>query len=124
MLVTGKSELDKTNILVNLFLNNKAECIYKGKKGRSKYIICDDLIVCDYNPDKLKWVFVRKMYSIISKDLKASYYKNIQFSYISSEKILSVRAFSLKRSIAIIFEDVCLASEYIQNQIGQFFGNG
>ena len=66
----------------------------------------------------------KKMYGIISKDPKAPYYENIRFSYISPEKIPSVRAFSPERSTAIIFEDVCLAPEYIQNQIGQFFGNG
>ena len=54
MLVTGKSESGKTNILANLFLGNKAECIYKGKKDRSRYIACDDLIVCDYHPDEPK----------------------------------------------------------------------
>src|SRR5438067_8148785 len=87
MLVTGKSGSDKTNILVNLFLSNKAECIYKGKKGRFRYIACDDLIVCGYHPDELKWAFVRKMYGIISKNLKAPYYENERFSYISPEKI-------------------------------------
>src|SRR5256885_3438379 len=124
MLVTGKSGSGKTNILANLFLGNKAECIYKGKKGGSRYIACDDLIVCGYHPDEPKWAFVRKMYGIISKDPKVPYYENIRFSYISPEKIPSVRAFSPERSTAIIFEDVCLAPEYIQNQIGQFFGNG
>ena len=64
------------------------------------------------------------MYSIISKDLKAPYYENIRFSYISPEKIPSVKAFSPERSTAIVFEDLCLASEHIQNRIGQFFGNG
>ena len=64
------------------------------------------------------------MYGIISKDPKAPYYENIRFSYISPEKIPSVRTFSPERSTAIIFEDVCLAPEYIQNQISQFFGNG
>ena len=66
----------------------------------------------------------KKMYGIISKDPKAPYYENIRFSYISPEKIPSVRAFSPERSIVIVFEDICLAPEYIQNQIGQFFGNG
>ncbi len=75
------------------------------------------MIVCNYYPDEPKWVFVKKMYGIISKDLKVPYYENIQFSYISSEKILSVGAFLPERSIAIIFEDIYLASEYIQNQI-------
>ena len=115
MLVTGKSGSGKTNILANLFLGDKAEYIYKGKKGGSRYIACDDLIVCGYHPDEPKWAIVRKIYGIISKDLKAPYYENIRFSYISPEKIPSVRAFSPERSTAIVFEDVCVASESIQN---------
>ncbi len=124
MLVTGKSGSGKTNILGNLFLGDKAEYIYKGKKGGSRYIACDDLIVCGYHPDERIWAFVRYMYGIISKDPKAPYYENIRFSYISPEKIPIVRAFSPERSTVIVFEDICLAPEYIQNQIGQFFGNG
>ncbi len=72
MLVIGKNGSDKTNILANLFFDNKIEYIYKGKKSRSRYIACNDLIIYGYNPDKSKWIFVRKMYGIISKDLKAS----------------------------------------------------
>ena len=124
MLVTGKSGSGKTNILANLFLGNKAECIYKGKKSGSKYIACDDLIVCNYYPDEPKWVFVKKMYGIISKDLKAPYYENIRFSYISPEKIPNTRAFSPERSTAIIFEDLCVVPESIQNQIIPFFTHG
>ncbi|GBC01053.1 hypothetical protein RclHR1_40440001 [Rhizophagus clarus] len=130
MPVIGTNESGKTNILGNLFLGTKAEYICKGKKGPkgtsygSRYIACDDLIVCGYHPDEPKWAFVRYMYGIISKDPKAPYYENIRFSYISPEKIPSVRAFLPERSTVIVFEDVCLAPEYIQNQIGQFFGNG
>src|SRR5256885_331285 len=116
MPVIGKSESGKTNILANLFLGNKAECIYEGKKGGSRYIACDDLIVCGYHPNEPKWAFVRKIYGIISKDPKASYYENIRFSYISPEKIPSVRAFSPERSTAIIFEDI---SQVERRQIGQ-----
>ncbi|CAG8581850.1 3927_t:CDS:10 [Cetraspora pellucida] len=47
-----------------------------GSDGR-RYISCDDLIVCGYHSDKPKWVFVRYIYGIISKDPKASYYENI-----------------------------------------------
>ncbi|CAG8716651.1 20455_t:CDS:2 [Cetraspora pellucida] len=124
MIVTGKSGSGKTNILTNLFLGDKAEYIYKGKKGGRRYISCDDLIVCGYHPDEPKWAFVRYMYGIISKDPKVPYYENIRFSYISSEKIPSVKAFSSEQSTAIVFEDLCLTSEHIQNRIGQFFGNG
>ena len=124
MIVTGKSGSGKTNILANLFLGDKAEYIYKGKKGGRRYISCDDLIVCGYHPDEPKWAFVRYMYGIISKNPKAPYYENIRFIYISPEKIPSVKAFSPERSTAIVFENLCLASEHIQNRIGQFFGNG
>ena len=94
MLVTRKSGSGKTNILANLFLGDKAEYIYKSKKGESRYIACNDLIVCDYHPDEPKWAFMRYMYGIILKDPKVPYYENIRFSYISSEKISSVRVFS------------------------------
>src|SRR6266498_3825350 len=124
MLVTRKSGSGKTNILANLFLGNKAKCIYKGKKGGSRYIACDDLIVCGYHPNEPKWAFVRYMYGIISKDPKAPYYENITFSYIPPEKIPSTRAFSPERSTAFIFEDLCLAPDHVQNRISQFFGNG
>ena len=115
MIVTGKSGSGKTNILANLFLGDKAEYIYKGKNGGRRYISCDDLIVCGYHPDEPKWAFVRYMYGIISKDPKAPYYENIQFIYISPEKIPSVKSFSLERSTVIIFEDLCVAPESIQN---------
>ncbi len=124
MVVTGKSETDKTNILANLFLDDISECIYKGKKSGSRYIACDDLIVCGYYPDEPKWAFVRHMYSIISKDLKAPYYENITFKYISPEKIPNTRAFSPERNTAIIFENLCVAPESIQNQIIPFFTHG
>ncbi len=61
---------------------------------------------------------------MISKDPRVSYYENISFSYIPSERIPSTRAFSLERSKVFIFEDICLAPEHIQNRIGQFFENG
>ncbi|PKK74073.1 hypothetical protein RhiirC2_775247 [Rhizophagus irregularis] len=82
MLVTGISGSGKTNILGNLFLGDKAEYIYEANMA-----------------------FVRYMYGIISKDPKAPYYENIQFSYISPEKIPSVRTFSPERSTVIVFED-------------------
>ncbi|GES82751.1 hypothetical protein GLOIN_2v1871466 [Rhizophagus clarus] len=86
MPVIGTSGSDKTNILGNLFLGTKAEYICKSKKGPkgtsydSRYIACDDLIVCGYYPDEL--------------------------NYISPEKIPSVRAFSPERSTVIVFEDI------------------
>ena len=53
--------------------------------------------------------------------LEYGIYFFINISYtdcITPEKIPSTDC------IVIIFEDLCLASEHIQNRIGQFFGNG
>jgi hypothetical protein len=121
---TGMSGTGKSNVLGNLVLGDKAECIYKGKKGGSRYIACDDLIVCGYHPDEPKWAFVRYMYGLISKDPRAPYYENIRFSYISPERIPDVKSFSPERSTLIIFEDLCVAPEYIQNRIIPFFTHG
>ncbi|CAB4418758.1 unnamed protein product [Rhizophagus irregularis] len=124
MLVTGSSGTGKTNLLANLVLGDKGEHIHKRIKGGTRYIRCDDLIICGYHPDEPKWAFVRYMYNVISKDPQAPYYENIRFRYIPPENIPSVKTFSPTRSTVIIFEDLCLAPDHIQNQIGQFFGNG
>src|SRR5436190_2781728 len=49
MVVTGKSGTGKTNLLANLVLGNKDEYVRKGEKGGSRYIRCDDLIICGTN---------------------------------------------------------------------------
>src|SRR5688572_22677903 len=123
-LVTGKSGSGKTNLLGNLVLDDKDEYVQRGEEGGSRYIKCDDLIICGYHSDEPKWAYVRYIYNMISKDPRAPYYEDISFSYIPPKKIPSTRAFSPKRSTLIIFEDVYLAPEHIQNRIGQFFGNG
>src|SRR4051794_29334191 len=105
----------KTNLLGNLVLGDKGEHIHEGREGRSRYIRCDDLIVCGYHPDEPKWTFVRYMYGLIASNPKAPYYENIRFSYISPERIPNVKSFSPKRSTVIIFEDLFIAPEHIQN---------
>ena len=79
------------------------------------------MIVCDYYPDKLKWAFIKYIYGIIASNPKASYYENIRFRYISSEKIPNAKLFLPERSTVIIFEDLCVATELIQNRIIPFF---
>ena len=65
MVVTGKSGTGKTNLLANLVLGDKDEYVQKGEKGGSRYIRCDDLIICDYHPDEPKWAYVRYILYII-----------------------------------------------------------
>src|SRR3954453_14257094 len=107
-LVTGRSGTDKTNLLENLILEDKGKHIHNGQEGESRYIRCDDLIVCGYHADKPKWAFVRYMYELIASNPKAPYYENIRFSYISPERIPSIKSFSPERSTVIIFKDLCM----------------
>src|SRR6266542_6938191 len=86
MLVTRRSGTGKTNLLANLVLGDKSEHIQKKRKGGSRYICCDDLIVCGYHPDEPKWAYVRYMYNMISKDPKAPFYEDISFSYIPPKR--------------------------------------
>ncbi|PKK55260.1 hypothetical protein RhiirC2_802907 [Rhizophagus irregularis] len=88
--------------------------VVTGKSGTGKTNLLANLVLGDKNK------YVQKE----EKDPRAPYYKDISFSYIPPKKISSTRAFSPKRSTLIIFENVCLTPEYIQNRIGQFFGNG
>ncbi|CAG8551309.1 14949_t:CDS:2 [Cetraspora pellucida] len=123
-LVTGKSNTGKTNILGNLVLGDKAEYIYKKKKGRSSYIQCDDLIVCGYHPNEPKYAFIRYIYGIIASNPRASYYENIRFSYILPKKIPSIKFFLPERSTVIIFEDLYVApnsfSQYVSKIVSQY----
>ncbi|CAG8609764.1 6814_t:CDS:2, partial [Acaulospora morrowiae] len=80
MVVTGKSGTGKTNLLANLVLGDKDEYVQKGKKGGSRYIRCDDLIICGYHPDEPKWAYVRYIYDKISKDPRAPYYEDIKLA--------------------------------------------
>jgi len=121
MLVFERSDTSKTNIFANLVLKDKSEHIYKRQKREFRYIRYNDLIVYGYHSDKPKWAFVKYIYGIIAKDPKALYYKNIQFSYISPERISNVKLFSPERSTVIIFKDLCVILKYIQNQIIPFF---
>jgi hypothetical protein len=61
---------------------------------------------------------------MISRSPRAPFYEDISFKYIPPEKIPSTRAFSPERSTVIIFEDLCVASESIQNRIIPFFTHG
>ena len=58
MIVSKRSDTSKNNLLANLVFGDKCEHIYKRQKGGSRYIRCDNLIVCGYHPDEPKWAFV------------------------------------------------------------------
>jgi hypothetical protein len=72
--ITGKSGTGKTNLSANFVTEDKGKHIYEGQEGGSRYIKCDDLMVCSYHPDEPKWAFVSYIYGKIASNSKAPYY--------------------------------------------------
>ena len=110
LLVTGGSHSGKTNMVINLILGNKLQCMFKGKKG-DRYIKNDDLILVRKHAEP-KWELVKNAIHIFANS-PAPYRKNITFQTIKAEKISDISKFSLKRSTVVIFEDFYAESKKI-----------
>jgi len=76
LLVTGGSHSGKTNIVINLILGNKLQCMFKGKKG-DRYIKNDDLILVGKHAEP-KWELVRNAIYIFANSPEP-YQENILF---------------------------------------------
>src|SRR6266498_596200 len=107
MVVTGDSHSRKTNMIINLILDNKLQRMFKGKK-EDRYIKNDDLILVEKYAEP-KWELVRNAIHIFANSPEP-YRKNISFQTIKAEKISDISKFSPKRSTVIVFEDLCIES--------------
>ncbi|SRR6266540_1271714 len=110
MVVTRGLYSEKTNMIINLILSNKLQCMFKGKKG-NRYIKNDDLILVGKYV-KLKWELVKNAIHIFANSPE-SYRENISFQTIKAEKISDISKFSPKRSTVIVFENLCAESKKI-----------
>src|SRR4051794_39496155 len=104
MVVTGGSHSGKTNMVINLILGNKLQHMFKGKK-EDRYIKNDDLILVGKYAEP-KWELVRNAIHIFANSPEP-YRENISFQTIKVEKISDISKFSPKRSIVIVFKDLC-----------------
>jgi hypothetical protein len=63
LLICGGLDSGKTNMILNLLLGNKIQCLRKRRKEK-RYIKNDDLVLIGKHIHKLKWLLVKNCYKL------------------------------------------------------------
>ena len=122
LLICGKSDSEKTNMILNLLLGNKIQHLYKEKKG-NQYVKNNNLVLIGKHTHEPKWMLVKNCYEIFAKGLKP-YRENVTFRALKANAIPDITKFSPDRNTVVVFEDLCAESKKNQDRIVPYFISG